>query len=226
VVAFPLLPWAHRDNQQFSTISCRSLHLVNSFASRSFSAESVVAPLWHSFFGANISNYWCYFCKFTAYQSSVVVFCNISVSPFWMFAPFFVFCWSFSPPLRGIVWDFWLSFAGIYCSLISALFFETVILYGIFVLVARRWYFAFLFVDVFFPRYFFGVFLPSRTLMLLCHSLFWQPSGASDLSPVFPGAKLSRGETTAISCSRISVLPLRLMQEFDVFCSKFTNDFP
>ena len=48
-----------------------------------------VAPLWHNFFGANISNYWCYFCKFTTYQSSVVVFCNISVSPFWMFAPFF-----------------------------------------------------------------------------------------------------------------------------------------
>ena len=49
------------------------------------------------------------------------------------------------------------------------------------------------FVNVFFPPWYFFEYLISPTLMLLRHSLFWQPSGACDLLSVFPRATICRG---------------------------------
>ena len=141
------------------------------------------------------------FFGFTAYQSSRFgVFQHISLTVLG-FCSFCIFCWClffFWFPLRGILWDFWLSFAGIYCSLIFAPFFWGCNFFGQQFLCNSSSCEGGVILPPFFcerifsPKIFLWV-LPSPTLMLLRHSLFWQPSGASDLLSVFPGATICRG---------------------------------
>ena len=64
--------------------------------------------------------------------------------------------------------------------------------------------------------------------MLLRHSLFWQPSGASDLLSVFPSAMICRRRVIAMDSSCILALSLlRLMQVNSMFFrSNLVHVFP